>query len=371
MVDYSRWDHIEVSDDEDDTHPNIDTPSLFKWRHEARVKRMEELEEEKRRILQDVIDVQKEKAEIKKRIEDKDGKLDELEKKLFEIELKEKAALEKQEELRKREKQQPLNVDTISKDSWSKTLINKPVARNNKELSDEERQELYTRFIEENEKDIKSYGMLSKWDDCKRFLMEKPVLCCEEASNYLAIWCLNLEMEGKSDLVKHIAKQVISMQYILELAKQLDRDPRSCISTFFTKIQMADQEYIDAFNNELEAFKQRIKDRAKIKLEEAMKEVEEEERQARLGPGGLDPLEVVETLPPELKACFDERDTEKLKQVLANMSEEDANYHMKRCIASGLWVLPADEERRTDEQEENVENTYGEIEKAEEATESK
>lgn len=34
-IDYSVWDHIEVSDDEDDTHPNIDTPSLFRWRHQV------------------------------------------------------------------------------------------------------------------------------------------------------------------------------------------------------------------------------------------------------------------------------------------------------------------------------------------------
>lgn len=31
MVDYSRWNNIEISDDEDDTHPNIDTPSLFRY----------------------------------------------------------------------------------------------------------------------------------------------------------------------------------------------------------------------------------------------------------------------------------------------------------------------------------------------------
>ena len=35
-VDYSKWKDIEVSDDEDDTHPNVDTPSLFRWRHEVR-----------------------------------------------------------------------------------------------------------------------------------------------------------------------------------------------------------------------------------------------------------------------------------------------------------------------------------------------
>lgn len=42
-LNYDKWAHIEVSDDEDDTHPNVDTPSLFKWRHEARIQREEEV----------------------------------------------------------------------------------------------------------------------------------------------------------------------------------------------------------------------------------------------------------------------------------------------------------------------------------------
>ena len=53
----------------------------------------------------------------------------------------------------------------------------------------------------------------------------------------------------------HVAHQCICMQYLLELAKQLETDPRACISSFFTKIQVADQDYKDAFYNELEAFK--------------------------------------------------------------------------------------------------------------------
>ena len=44
----------QVSDDEDDTHPNIDTPSLFKWRHEARVQRMQEFEEKKKSTEQEL-----------------------------------------------------------------------------------------------------------------------------------------------------------------------------------------------------------------------------------------------------------------------------------------------------------------------------
>ena len=60
---------------------------------------------------------------------------------------------------------------------------------------------------------------------------------------------------------------------------------------------MADREYKRAFDNEVESFKSRIRTRAKQKVDEAMKEYEEEERQKRLGPGGLDPAEVFESLP--------------------------------------------------------------------------
>lgn len=38
---------FQISDDEDDTHPNIDTPSLFRWRHQSRLERMEEAQKEK------------------------------------------------------------------------------------------------------------------------------------------------------------------------------------------------------------------------------------------------------------------------------------------------------------------------------------
>ncbi|RCN25366.1 Cdc37 family protein, partial [Ancylostoma caninum] len=49
-IDYSKWKAIEVSDDEDDTHPNIDTPSLFRWRHQARLERMAEKKQKREEI---------------------------------------------------------------------------------------------------------------------------------------------------------------------------------------------------------------------------------------------------------------------------------------------------------------------------------
>ena len=70
------------------------------------------------------------------------------------------------------------------------------------------------------------------------------------------------------------------------------KDFFACLS-----LQTADQQYQEAFNDELESFKERVRGRAKIRIEKAMKEYEEEEKQKRVGPGGLDPVEVYEALP--------------------------------------------------------------------------
>ena len=41
------------------------------------------------------------------------------------------------------------------------------------------------------------------------------------------------------------------------------------------RIKLAEKQYMDAFNDELEAFKERVRDRAKVRIEEAMKKIEE------------------------------------------------------------------------------------------------
>lgn len=61
--------------------------------------------------------------------------------------------------------------------------------------------------------------------------------------------------------------------------------------------QTADKPYQDAFDHELGLLKERVRSCAQIRMECAMKELQEEERKKRLGPGGLDPGEVYESLP--------------------------------------------------------------------------
>ena len=43
---YSKWDNIELSDDEDDLHPNIDKESWFRMKHRSRLEREEREDQE-------------------------------------------------------------------------------------------------------------------------------------------------------------------------------------------------------------------------------------------------------------------------------------------------------------------------------------
>merc|ERR1711944_52279 len=87
------------------------------------------------------------------------------------------------------------NVDTISKDGFSKSTINKPIPRQKEELTEEEKENKMRKFVQDNKEDLKAFGWISKMDDSKAFMLERPHLACEETANYLVIQCLNLEME--------------------------------------------------------------------------------------------------------------------------------------------------------------------------------
>ncbi|XP_012259615.2 hsp90 co-chaperone Cdc37 [Athalia rosae] len=347
MVDYSKWKNIEISDDEDDTHPNIDTPSLFRWRHQARIERMEEHKKEQARHQREKEEIARKLKEAKEKLA-KAGEQDSEEvvavrKSLEELEVKESEMRSKEEELKKKEKLQPWNVDTIARPGFTKTVINKkePRKTDDSDLPDEEKENIFKQFVKTNEKLIKKFGMLQKYDDSKKFLQEHLHLVCENTAHYLVIWCIDLEMEEKSDLMEHVAHQCICMQYIIELSKQLDVDPRGCVGSFFSRIQVAEVEYKKSFDDELSSFKDRIRKRAAEKIAKAIRESEEEERKARLGPGGLDPDEVFQELPPALQTCFEKRDIPLLEQTMATMDPDQARYYMKRCIDSGLWVPDA------------------------------
>ncbi|GLD63934.1 hsp90 co-chaperone Cdc37-like isoform X1 [Lates japonicus] len=331
---YSAWDHIYVSDDEE-------------YRQSARLERMAEFQQRGE-------DLENNSAECKRLLEQAQGRLRKLEEgrkegeedEEREAELKkvqaqvkklkkdEKAFEKMIEEYRREEKKQPWNVDTISKEGFSKSALNiKPVT---KEETEEEKVKKHKTFVEKYAEEIKHFGMLRRWDDSQKYLSDNPHLVCEETANCLIVICIDFEIDEKHALMEQVAHQAIVMQFILDLARTLKVDPRGCFREFFSKIKTADKPYQDAFNHELELLKERVRSCAQIRMESAMKEVEEEERQKRLGPGGLDPVEVYESLPKEIQRSFDEKNIQMLQEAINKLDLEEGRYHLRRCIDSGF-----------------------------------
>ncbi|EDV19727.1 uncharacterized protein TRIADDRAFT_32935 [Trichoplax adhaerens] len=339
MVDYSKWDNIEISDDEDDTHPNIDTASLFRWRHQARLQRMEEAKSEKdeyRQQREKLLEQTKEKDTTE--LNHYKTRLSELLEEINQLE-------EKRKELERKEIKTPWNVDTLSREGFKKTIINKPNQEqegSTEQLSDEDKSKLWVNFISKHQVKLEKFAdMEANWDSTKGYLTENPVLLCEEAANFLALLCIDLELEEDKEKLHKVAFHTVTMHFILELAKQLKTNPRATVEAFFKRIQKADKQYLDAFFDELRSFKDRVKDRAQARIKKA----EEEERQKRLGPGGLDPAEIFESMPTELQECFESKDIPKLQAVLSAMPKEEAEDWLNKAIASGLWIPNADEGR--------------------------
>lgn len=324
---------------------------------------MEELEKTKKEVVTKKSTTTEQLKEVRDKLKKAEtdpsaGDVEALKKQLKAIELESDRIKAEEDELRKKEKKTPWNVDTICKDGISKTIINKQQPREDlSSLSEDERERQSREFIKKYETEIKKFGMLRKYEDSKLFLQEHSYLVSEHTSNYLVIWCINLEMEEKHELMGHVAHQCICLQYIFELASKLDVDPRATVASFFARLPQADAEYREQFDNEVEGFRSRIKKRAAEKLAEAIAEAEAEEREARLGPGGLDPVEVFETLPEVLQKCFESRNIKLLQETILTLPEEEARYHMKRCIDSGLWLPEGgvkDKEEEEDEEKEGA-----------------
>lgn len=161
------WDHIEVSDDEDETHPNIDTASLFRWRHQARVERMEQFQKEKEELDRGCRECKRKVAECQRKLkelevaegESSKVELERLQAEAQQLRREERNWEQKLEEMRKKEKSMPWNVDTLSKDGFSKSMVNtKPEQA--EEESEEVREQKHKTFVEKYEKQIKHFGKL-------------------------------------------------------------------------------------------------------------------------------------------------------------------------------------------------------------------
>lgn len=163
-----------------------------------------------------------------------------------------------EEEWRRKEAALPLgeNWGMSSSDAFSQDVFNKSFINQVKNPDDEDHS---VSFIQKYEAKIRHFGMLGRWNDSQSFLSEYPDLVCEETARYLLLWCYHLESEQKNALMEQVAHQAVVMQFIIEMAKSCNVDPRGCFRLFFQKAKAEEQGYLEAFKSELEAFKSRVR----------------------------------------------------------------------------------------------------------------
>lgn len=340
--DYSKWDNIEISDDEEDCHPNIDKASWFRMKHRSRVEREQVEEQEKKELIEanakDTLRAQsatgEELAELKARVK------------------------EREERLEYMEQNRKWNVDNMCHTASDKTIISgggsdgselhgglvaSGVAQKKNKMgpsSEKDAVESYSQFVSQHEDELEDFLATVELEDTKdKIHKHGDVYLHEHAQSYILLSCLEDEMNGYRDKMKRAARNSQILSHITELGVSMQRHPRDVVLPFFKRIQ--DPVYYKGFQEAVDGFVERIAKRAVDKR----KEMEQEEgggqelsREERLGPGGLDPVEVFESLPKSMQEAFEAKDTEMLRVALESMSTQEAKEHMERCEQSGLWV---------------------------------
>ena len=207
----------------------------------------------------------------------------------------------------------------------------------------------YHEFTEKYADTCEEFMALLSLEQSKQYLLQHgDVLLQENASNYLLLASLEDEMNGYREKMKLTAKQSQMVSNIAELAKTLKSHPGNVIVPFFTRLEQ--KVHFDGFMVGVNDFVANIIKRSVVKKKEMDEERDREAKESgdpveldsisleeRLGPGGLDPIEVFESLPTSLQQAFESRDTDRLKNVLKEMSLDEAEDCMKRCVDSGLW----------------------------------
>jgi len=265
----------------------------------------------------------------------------------------------KLEEAEKLEKKRPLHINNMCQVAEERTIINSASGRRDRLVKDSESFSVneYQEFKTDHEALLEKFTH-ANWEQSHDLLAKHgDILLDDNANNYFLLTTLDEEMAGNKERVQKLSTQGQIISQIHQLAKPMNRPPRDLVHRFFERFesdqaQAAFQEGVDHFlghiqkravqkkaEMEEEAEKEALINEARehgeaVPLIEAMHDMKREDR---LGPGGLDPVEVFAALPEELQNCFKSGDVEMLKTVATNMDPEVFQKHWDAILGSGLW----------------------------------
>eukprot|EP00903_Cladosiphon_okamuranus_P015628 g14431.t1 len=391
ITDYSKWDHIDISDDESDCHPNIEKETWFRLKRRQREEKEQEQNARKAELEKGIKAGLARIAELEQRaaaVTEAGGDVDGEDPVALTVEVEElkKAVEAKQQEVEFIERNKTWNWENMCHVTEERTIINSAEGESKDTtmrsalppklaaaLGEKPRahtapgpesttQEVhsYSDFVRTHEAVMEQYSELRSMEKTRDFLRKHgDILFADHCQSYLLLSCLEDEMNGKHERMKLVARQSQLLSSITELAVSLRRPPQDVVPALFLRLD--EEEHLKRFTDGVQDFVAKVQNRAVEKRKEMEQEEQEEEegttielsKEERMGPGGLDPVEVFPTLPKDLQTAFEKKDTPLLKKALLALTEEERKYHMKRCEDSGLWVTGAGGSTSVGEDEED------------------
>lgn len=383
-LNYSKWDNICVSsDDDEDCHPNIHKDT---WRRLRKQQREDNRVKEDARLIELNAILEKKSrrlGNLNKRLAKADTGSSELEKIRDKITLCNNEAEEAKKEIATIEKNRKLTIDDLCLVTEERTIVtgsgdktetsttgdaDKAHALANERRSSksdtseapplpqpEFAADAYLLFVEKYKSDLEKFVAMATKDarDNNDFLQMNHHLLHEHTSGWLLLLSLEREMaepHRDSSGMRKVVRQYLLLQTVLDLAKQMKKHPRDVLPTIMRRIHEGGDAQQKKFNDEVEDFARKIEQRAVAKKKEEAKrlalrpddaedgyEYVEMTKEERLGAGGLDPVEVFETLPKPMQKAFESKDIALLQKVVSEMDPDEAEKHMHRCELSGLW----------------------------------
>jgi len=251
------------------------------------------------------------------------------------------------------------------RDAYDVVKVNKT-----KHTPEDESKENIEDFFKKYRSKLETYAIIPDDKVADKFLQDNKEIVNHSGEGFLITLAVDQSCEGPpaSLNVPLMAKRCLTMHNILASAKEANIKIEKSIEMFYKRrnnekiSEMYTQEFDKQHSELMSLIKKRTVERLKEAEEEAKKPIEMsseevQECKAPLGPGGLDPTEVLNSLPQEMQDAFLEKDTEKLTAAISALPEEEARKYMEDCVKSGLWVRSPDDEETVDKEEKASEQT--------------
>ena len=244
--DYSKWDRLEISDDEKDAHPNIDSSLMIRIKREQRA----------RREAEEAMKV----AQLRK--------------------IGTPEAIQQATDIERKAK---LHVDNICRVVDEKTIVNKAappsltatstVSTSSTHAQADREEEEFEVFAEKHEPAIREYGHLFKLEESERYLLDHLEILNEHACGWMLLHTLSLEMAGDRKAMLNVTRQYLMLRNIIDLAKEIKQgnDARPMVQLFFKQVS-SDPERRSMLETESTNFAQQIIRRAVEKKKEMLDE---------------------------------------------------------------------------------------------------